>query len=145
MASLHAKINQLMEKQKKTAVDISKATGLNKNTIYSIVQGDTVSPTAHTLHLIAQALGVSLDSILIDDLDIEELEAKLEKPLTSNEMKTYAESAALTINAVLTRNINLPLHKLTSLIKKVFKEALKEDPPIIYTRFIEYQLDKLEH
>ena len=68
MASLQVKISELMAQKKINAIDIEKETGLNRNTVYSIIAGNSKNPSAHNLQLIAQALGVTLESILIDDL-----------------------------------------------------------------------------
>ena len=56
MPNLQLKLSDMMSKKNITISDIEKATGLNKNTINSILTGASKNPSANTLKLIAQAL-----------------------------------------------------------------------------------------
>jgi transcriptional regulator with XRE-family HTH domain len=136
MSSLQLKVNELMTKKGINAVDIEKATGLNRNTVYSILSGNSKNPTAHNLQLIAQALDVSLESILIDE---KEIQLGL---LSYEQMRTFAEATNITINAVIDRKLDFSLDKLITLIKEAYQYALKADPPCVDARFINWLLDK---
>jgi len=64
MTNLNKKLSQLMNQKNISAGDIEKTTGLNKNTIYSILTGHSKNPGVHNLQLIAKALNVTLESLL---------------------------------------------------------------------------------
>ena len=91
MANLQLKLSELMTQKNVTISDIEKTTGLNKNTINSILTGASKNPSANTLSSIAKALDVSLESILSDDeIDIE--------ALNKEQMKIFSEVTSATIN-----------------------------------------------
>ena len=136
MAALQAKINELMTQKRISAVDIERETGLNRNTVYSILAGNSKNPSAYNLQLIAKALGVSLESILIDE---EEIQINV---LSDEQMKAFADAAHATVKAIIESKLNFSLDKLTSIIKEVYQYALKSDPPCIDGRFIDWLLDK---
>ena len=136
MTNLQAKLNQLMTEKKITAVDIERETGLNRNTVYSIIAGHSKNPSAHNLQLIAKALNVNLESILIgyEDIQLDSLSHK--------QIKAYLDATSATIEIILEKKLNFSLNKLTSLIKEVYQYSLKVDPPSIDTRFIHWIIDK---
>jgi len=136
MANLQTKISQLMTEKKISAIDIEKGTGLNRNTVYSIVAGTSKNPTAHNLQLIAKALDVNLESILLDDEDMQF------DSLSHQQMQAFADAASAMIAIIIEKNGNFSLNKLISLIKEVYQYSIKIDPPSIDDRFIHWIVDK---
>ena len=64
----YSKKNQRPNGAKKiNPVEIERKSGLSRNTVYSILAGNSKNPSAANLNLIAKALGVTLESILIDE------------------------------------------------------------------------------
>ena len=133
------KFRELMAQKKINAVDIEKETGLNRNTVYSIIAGNSKNPSAHNLQLIAQALGVTLESILIDEEEIQI------SSLSDEQMKAFADATSSTINIIIARGLNFPLNKLISIIKEVYQYALKANPPSVDDRFVDWLLDKYKN
>lgn len=136
MTNVQGKINQLMTQKKITVLDIEKGTGINRNTIYSILSGTSKNPSASNLQLIAKALGVSLQDILVDEEEIRS------ERLNHNQMKTFRDVTAATINIIIEKNKEMPLDKIFSLIKEVYLYSIKLDPPSIDNRFIDWLVDK---
>jgi transcriptional regulator with XRE-family HTH domain len=141
MKNLPQKIQNLMIQKNIGATDIEKKTGLNKNTVYSIVAGNSKSPSAHTLQLIAKALDVSLESILIDE---EETLISI-STLSNQQMKIFADVTSTTINIIIEKELNFPLNKLIDLIKEVYQYSLKANPICVDIRFIDWLLDKYKN
>ena len=139
MASLQAKINNLMSQKKMSAIDIEKETGINRNTVYSIISGTSKNPSAHNLQLIAKALDVSIGTILIDEKEIN-IEV-----LSNNQMQAFSTATKATIDAVTKRNLNFSLNKLLELIKEAYQYSIKVDPPCVDDRFIDWILDKYKN
>lgn len=136
MSSLPKKISQLMTSKKINAVDIERETGLNRNTVYSIVAGSSKNPSAQNLQLIAQALGVTLESILMDE---EEMRIN---SLSEQQMQAFAATTSATVNIIVANKLNFSLDKLISIIREVYKYTLKATPPSVDERFIDWLLDK---
>jgi len=136
MANLQAKLSQLMTEKKITAVDIERETGLNRNTVYSIIAGNSKNPSAHNLQLIAKALNVNLESILIDYED-----ANLDS-LSPQQMQAFVEATNTTVSIIIEKELNFSLNKIITLIKEVYQYSIKVDPPCIDTRFIHWIIDK---
>ena len=136
MTNVQAKINELMTQKKITVLDIEKNTGINRNTIYSILSGTSKNPSANNLQLIAKALGVSLQAILMDEAEIGS------DRLNRNQMETFRDVTAATINIIIEKNKEMPLDKIVSLIKEVYLYSIKLDPPSIDNRFIDWLIDK---
>ena len=136
MSSLPKTISQLMERKKINALDIERETGLNRNTIYSIVAGGSKNPSAQNLQLIAQALGVTLESILMDEEEVQI------NSLSEQQMQAFAQTTNATINIIVAKQLNFSLDKLISIIKEVYKYTLKATPPSVDDRFIDWLLDK---
>jgi transcriptional regulator with XRE-family HTH domain len=136
MTNVQAKINELMTQKKITVLDIEKSTGINRNTIYSILSGTSKNPSASNLQLIAKALGVSLQAILMDEAEIGS------DRLNRNQMETFRDVTAATINIIIEKNKEMPLDKIVSLIKEVYLYSIKLDPPSIDNRFIDWLIDK---
>lgn len=136
MAQLQTKLSELMAEKKIRPIDIEKSTGLNRNTVYSIVSGSSKSPSVHNLQLIAKALNVSLESILIGGGDF-----KLDS-LSSEQMIVFAKATDATIKIMVEKDLNVSLDKLISLIKEVYQYSIKIDPPTIDERFIHWVIDK---
>lgn len=139
MSKLSTRITKLMTQKNINAIDIEKNTGLNRNTIYSIVAGSSRNPGAHTLQLIAQGLGVTLESILVDNDSIQI------SSLSDEQMKAFAETTNATINIVISKQLTFSLDKLISIIKEVYKYTLKANPPSVDDRFIDWLLDKYKN
>lgn len=136
MTNLQAKISELMSQKNINAADIERKTGLNKNTVYSIIAGNSKNPSAHNLQLIAQALGVTLESILIDEKDF------LFNSLTEAQMKIFVDATGITVNTIIANNLNFSLDKLISIIKEVYQYAIKTNPPSVDNRFVDWLIDK---
>ena len=139
MTALRDKISHLMAERKVNAIDIEKETGLNRNTVYSIIAGSSKNPSAYNLHLIATALGVTLESILIDE------ESTPVTDLSNEQMKAFADAAHTAINTIISKKLNFPLPKLISIIKEVYQYALKSNPPCVDEKFADWLLDKYKH
>jgi len=139
MATLQNKISHLMTEKKINAIDIEKETGLNRNTVYSIMAGNSKNPSAYNLQLIASALGVSLESILLDE------ESTPVTDLSDQQMKVFASAAHIAIDTIISKKLNFPLLKLISIIKEVYQYALKANPPCVDEKFADWLLDKYKH
>jgi transcriptional regulator with XRE-family HTH domain len=137
MASLQKKINGLMAQKKIRAVDIERETGLSRNTVYSIIAGNSKNPSASNLQLIANALGVTLESILIDEEEI--------LSLSDQQMKAFSDATSATISSIIEKKLNFPLSKLLSIIKEVYQYALKTNPPYVDNKFVDWLLDKYKN
>ena len=135
MANLQLKLSELMTKKNVTVSDIEKTTGLNKNTITSILTGTSKNPSANTLRSIAKALDVSLEFILSDE------EINIDA-LTKEQMTTFSDVTTTTINIIIDKNLSFTLDKLSSLIKDIYQYSVKLNPPFIDDRFIHWILDK---
>ena len=114
---------------------------LSFHDIFSLFVLRTVAknPSAYNLLLIAKALGVTLESILIDGEEIEITS------LSNQQMIAFAEATSTTINVIIARELNLPLVKLITIIKEVYQYALKADPPSVDSRFVDWLLDKYKN
>ena len=136
MTNVQGKINELMTQKKITVLDIEKSTGINRNTIYSILAGTSKNPSASNLQLIAKALGVSLQDILVDEAELGS------DRLNRDQMETFRDVTAATINIIIKKNKEMPLDKIVSLIKEIYLYSIKLDPPSIDNRFIDWLVDK---
>jgi len=135
MANLQLKLSELMTQKNVTISDIEKTTGLNKNTINSILTGASKNPSANTLRSIAKALDVSLEFILSDD------EMNIEA-LNKDQMKIFSEVTNATINIIIDKDLNFTIDKLNALIKEIYQYSVKINPPYIDDRFIHWIVDK---
>ena len=135
MSHFQFKISELMNQKKMTVSDIEKTTGLNKNTINSILNGASKNPSASTLRSIAKALDVSLETILSDD------EMNIDS-LTKEQMKIFSEVTTATVNIIIAKDLNFTIDKLHSLIKEIYQYSIKISPPYIDDRFIHWIVDK---
>ena len=135
MANLQLRLSEVMENQKLSVTDIEKTTGLNKNTINSILTGTSKNPSANTLRSIAKALNVSLESILSDD------ELNLET-LTKDQMKIFSKVTDTTISIIIDKNLYFTIDKLNMLIKEIYDYSIKVNPPYIDDKFIHWIVDK---
>jgi transcriptional regulator with XRE-family HTH domain len=135
MANIQLKLNELMTQKNVTISDIEKASGINKNTINSILTGASKNPSANTLRSIAKALDVSLESILSDD------EMNIEG-LTKDQMKVFSEVTNATINIIIDKDLSFSIDKLNALIKEIYQYSVKINPTYIDGRFINWIVDK---
>lgn len=136
MAQLHKKISQLMAEKNITATDIQRTTGLNRNTVYSIIAGNSKNPSASNLQLIAKALDVSLDNFLID-----EATTPLGN-LNKEQLICYKEVTIRIIDTLLNKELDIGMDKLIDLIKETYQYSIKSSPHDIDQRFIEWIIDK---
>lgn len=136
MAHLHKKISQLMTEKNITATDIERITGINRNTVYSIVAGNSKNPSANNLQLIAKALDVNIDTFLSDEFVPPAFN------LSREELICYKETTTEVIGVILDKKININLLNLVSLIKEVYEYSLKSTPPNVDKRFIDWLIDK---
>lgn len=136
MSNLQIKLNELMTQKKLSTADIERETGLNRNTVYSIISGTSKNPSAYNLQLIAKALGVNIESLLLDETDIKT------NIITYEQMKVFADAAHATVNIVIKKEMDCSLNKLISLIKEVYEYSLKSNPPCVDEKFIDWLLDK---
>lgn len=136
MANVNTKISELMTQKRISAIDIEKTTGLNRNTIYSIISGTSKNPSAHTIQLIAKALDVSLDAILVDE---EEYKGEL---LSVAQMQTLSNATTATVQILIERDLCFSFANLIDLIKEVYKYSLKKQS--VDTTFINWMIDKYQ-
>ncbi|BFD45547.1 MULTISPECIES: helix-turn-helix domain-containing protein [unclassified Candidatus Tisiphia] len=133
MANLQARLNSLMAQKNINAIDIERKTGLSRNTVYSILYGSSKNPSANNLQLIAKALDINLEALVIDN------EINLEI-LTVDQIKIFSKATSATINILIERNLSFSLRNLTTLIKEVYEYALKKQS--VDNTFIDWIIDK---
>jgi transcriptional regulator with XRE-family HTH domain len=133
MANLQARLNSLMAQKNINAIDIERKTGLSRNTVYSILYGSSKNPSANNLQLIAKALDINLEALVIDN------EINLEI-LTVDQIKIFSKATSATINILIERNLSFSLRNLTTLIKEVYEYALKKQS--VDNIFIDWIIDK---
>lgn len=137
MSALQKKINALMLQKNITAVDIEKATGLSRNTIYSILSGHSKSPSVHNIQLIARVLGVTLDSLLSDG-------QQTVRNLSFDEMKDFLSISSIAISMLEKYRIALNIDQLTKLVNTTYKYASKSNPPTLNEEFFIWLLENSE-
>ncbi|WP_342268297.1 helix-turn-helix transcriptional regulator [Candidatus Tisiphia endosymbiont of Empis tessellata] len=133
MTNLQARLNSLMAQKNINAIDIERKTGLSRNTVYSILYGSSKNPSANNLQLIAKALDINLEALVIDN------EINLEI-LTVDQIKIFSKATSATINILIERNLSFSLRNLTTLIKEVYEYALKKQS--VDNTFIDWIIDK---
>ncbi|MDX1916433.1 MAG: helix-turn-helix transcriptional regulator [Rickettsiaceae bacterium] len=136
MSSFQMKLSELMTQKNITAPEIERKTGLSKNTITSILNGTSLNPTANTLKAIARGLDVSLDYFLSFDTEL------TYKSLTKDQMSAWSQSTSHTINMIIERDLSFTFEKLQEIIREVYNYAIRVEPPIVDSRFIQYILDR---
>ncbi|WP_341756974.1 MULTISPECIES: helix-turn-helix domain-containing protein [unclassified Candidatus Tisiphia] len=133
MANLQTKLSSLMTQKNMNAVDIEKKTGLSRNTVYSILYGSSKNPSANNLQLIAKALDISLEALVVNS------EINFEV-LTVDQMKIFSKATSSTINMLIEKNLNFSFINLTALINEVYEYALKKQS--VDSTFIDWMIDK---
>ncbi|WP_375329786.1 helix-turn-helix domain-containing protein [Candidatus Tisiphia endosymbiont of Nemotelus uliginosus] len=133
MVNLQTKLNSLMIQKNINAVEIEKKTGISRNTVYSILYGSSKNPSATNLQLIAKALDVNLEALVVDNA------VNLEV-MTVDQMKIFSKATSLTINILTEKNLNFSFGNLTALIKEVYEYALKKQS--VDNTFIDWMIDK---
>ncbi len=136
MSSVTKRIISLMERREVNAVDIEKRSGLSRNTVYSILAGNSKNPSAANLYLIAKALGVTLESLLIDEEEI------VIDSLSEEQIVAFSDTTSSTINTIIAKKMIFSLDELIALIKEVYQYTLKSNPPSVDDRFIDWLLEK---
>lgn len=119
MANLQLRLSELMGRKNITPTEIEKKTGLNKNTITSILTGASKNPSANTLRSIATSLDVSLEFLLSDNnINID--------ALTTEQLKLFSEVTTATVNFIIEEKISFSFNKLMTVIKEVYDYTLKK-------------------
>ena len=119
MANLQLRLSELMSRRNITPTEIEKKTGLNKNTITSILTGASKNPSANTLRSIATSLDVSLEFLLSDNninIDV----------LTTEQLQLFSEVTTATVNFIIEEKISFSFSKLMAVIKEVYDYTLKK-------------------
>lgn len=122
-----------MAQRKINAIDIERETGLSRNTVYSILHGSSKNPSANNLQLIAKALDINLETLVVDN------EINLEI-LTVDQIKIFSKATSATISMLIERNLSFSLKNLTTLIKEVYEYAVKKQS--VDNTFIDWIIDK---
>ncbi|WP_250310802.1 helix-turn-helix domain-containing protein [Rickettsia endosymbiont of Oedothorax gibbosus] len=133
MVNLQTKLNSLMIQKNINAVEIEKKTGISRNTVYSILYGSSKNPSASNLQLIAKALDVNLEALIVDS------EINLEA-LTVEQMKIFSKATSITINMLIEKNLNFSFTNLTALIKEIYEYALKKQS--VDSTFVDWMIEK---
>lgn len=136
MTNLQTRLNQLMSQKHYNAIDIEKITGVNRNTIYSILSGYSKKPGAQTLQLIAKALDVSLDSLLIDK------QLPKAEILTIDQVKIFSDATQIVANIVVEKKLKLSIENFNFLINEVYQYSIQITPPYIDDRFVHWVINK---
>ncbi|WP_341756930.1 helix-turn-helix transcriptional regulator [Candidatus Tisiphia endosymbiont of Nemotelus nigrinus] len=133
MVNLRTKLSLLMLQKNINAIKIEKKTGLSRNTVYSILYGSSKNPSASNLQLIAKALNISLEELVVNNETTPEI-------LTIDQMKIFSKATSLTINILIEKNLSFSSANLISLIKEVYEYALKKQ--FVDHTFIDWIIDK---
>ena len=136
MTKLRNKIRALMAQKDISAVKIEKTTGLNRNTVYSIIAGNSKTPSAQNLQLIAKALGVNLESLLFDE------DKLMTDTLTAEQIKIFCDTTNSITASILEKKIDITIEKLFALIKEVYQYSIEYEPPHIDEKFLKWTIDK---
>ena len=138
MTNIQNRIRELMAQKDINAVKIAKTTGLNRNTVYSILAGNSKTPSAQNLQLIAKALGVSLEFLLLD------VEKIMIENLTAEQIKIFCDATNSVTTSIIEKKINISLEKLVALIKEVYQYSIEAEAesPHIDDKFLRWTIDK---
>ncbi|MGX6959682.1 MAG: helix-turn-helix domain-containing protein [Rickettsia endosymbiont of Pentastiridius leporinus] len=136
MTNLKTKINELMTQKKLSAKDIENLTGLSRNTVNSILFGNSKNPGIYTIQQLAKALGVKVESLVCDE---EEIQFNILKP---EQTKLFAEVTNLIANIIFEKNIDLSMHKIIPVTQEVYDCALKGNSTEVQKHFAEYLIEK---
>jgi len=136
MTKLRNKIRALMAQKDINAVKIEKTTGLNRNTVYSIIAGNSKTHSAQNLQLIAKALGVNLESLLLDE------DKLMTDTLTAEQIKIFCDTTNSITASIMEKKIDISIEKLFALIKEVYQYSIESEPPHIDDKFLRWTIDK---
>jgi transcriptional regulator with XRE-family HTH domain len=136
MQDLQNRLRDLMNKKAVTAARLEKLTGVNRNTIYSITAGTSKNPSAQNLKLIAEGLGISLNSLITGGIEPNE------ENLSSKQIQLYQDSTNSIINYVIKKKLTLPLEKLISLINEVYNYSSETEPYLVDNKFVRWIIDQ---
>lgn len=95
--------------------------------------GSSKNPSANNLQLIAKALDISLEALVVDNEISHEV-------LTMDQMKIFSKATSATTNMLIERNLNFSFTNLILLIKEVYEYALKKQS--VDNTFIDWMIDK---
>ncbi|WP_341793682.1 helix-turn-helix transcriptional regulator [Rickettsia endosymbiont of Ceutorhynchus obstrictus] len=124
-----------MTQRKISATDIEKATGLSRNTVTSILNGNSKNPGILTIQQLAKALNVKVESLISDE---KEVQLDILEP---NQIKLFAEVTTLIANIILEKNVRLSMHKISSIVQEVYDCAFKGKSLEVQKHFAEYLID----
>ena len=130
---LKDRLRELMSRKKINAAQIERKSGLNRNTVYSILGGHSKSPSMHNLQLLAKALDINLEVLTGN----KEEDANLEI-LTASQVKIFADITNIMTKIIIEQNANLSIGKLTALIKEAYEYSIQQDPPIANDTFVKW-------
>ena len=95
---------------------LATRTGINKNTIYSMIQRDTAKVDLEVIQTIAEALDVELDFFLKPDPD-ELMDQKMEQPTTVGELTELEQEFLSNFAALNEQNRHILLVIAAALLK----------------------------
>jgi transcriptional regulator with XRE-family HTH domain len=127
--NIQARLADLMSKKKMTLRDVEKKSLVPLKSVASILNGASKNPTGKTLKAIAQALDISLEQMLSEDLSHLEL-------LSDQELTLYKKCCEAFITVVIDKQSKLHLDKVSTLIKEIYDYSLG-----LYNQSDEYQID----
>lgn len=135
--SLRNNLNDIMKQKGIRVKDIQESTGLNRNTIYKILSGQSKNPTATNLRLISQALGISVNYLFDNNVEVENFHT-----LSNEEVNIYMEASIAILNLIQQKNKQLSLNQIASKTKEIYEYTLKNKLSTVDDKFINWIIDK---
>jgi len=142
MISLQARLSELMSKKHMTPSDIERKTNIPTKSVASILNGNSKNPTIKTLRAISEALDITLEQMLSDEL------VSLDG-LNQHQLQLYAKSCNALIDSLIKNNYQFPIDKISEMIKEIYNYSL--DIPSggndyqIEQKFVDWLLRKNKH
>lgn len=142
MISLQARLEQLMSKKNMTSSDLQRKSNIPIKSISSILNGTSKNPTIKTLKAISEALNITLEQMLSDDL------VSLDG-LNRDQLQLYCKSCNVLIDTLIENNYQFSIDKISSMIKEVYEYSLDVNNPLedyqIDQKFIDWLIRKNKH
>lgn len=142
MISLQARLEQLMSKKNMTSSDLQRKSNIPIKSISSILNGTSKNPTVKTLKAISEALNITLEQMLSDDL------VSLDG-LNRDQLQLYSKSCNVLIDTLIENNYQFSIDKVSSMIKEVYEYSLDVNNPLenyqIDQKFIDWLIRKNKH
>lgn len=135
--SLQNNLNDIMKQKGIRVKDIQESTGLNRNTIYKILSGQSKNPTATNLRLISQALGISVNYLFDNNVEVENFHT-----LSNEEVSIYMEASIAILNLIKQKNKQLSLNQIASKTREIYEYTLKNKLSTVDDKFINWIIDK---